>query len=183
MLIWFGADYIKFGSDNATLPSGARLTIIVFMFAPWLVWNLSQWLVERRQNQALIQGIEESQEEVDPDEERSREELNALSERFRDAMQVLRKARFKSQRGNVSLYQLPWYIIIGPPGSGKTTALVNSGLEFPLAQSHGKEALGGVGGTRNCDWWFTNDAVLIDTAGRYTTQDSHRVYDNNAWKA
>ncbi|MBN8429890.1 type VI secretion system membrane subunit TssM [Microbulbifer salipaludis] len=183
LLIWFGADYIKFGSDNATLPSGARLTIIVFIFAIWLVWNLSQWLVERRQNQALIQGIEESQEEVDPDEERSREELNALSERFRDAMQVLRKARFKSQRGNVSLYQLPWYIIIGPPGSGKTTALVNSGLEFPLAQSHGKEALGGVGGTRNCDWWFTNDAVLIDTAGRYTTQDSHRVYDNNAWKA
>ena len=33
-------------------------------------------------------------------------------------------------------------------------------------------AVHGVGGTRNCDWWFTDDAVLIDTAGRYTTQDS-----------
>ncbi|WP_406828466.1 type VI secretion system membrane subunit TssM [Microbulbifer sp. ARAS458-1] len=185
LLIWFGAEYIKFGSENATLSKGVRIAIIVFMFALWIVWNLAQWLVERRQNQALIEGIEASQDEApgDPDQERSQEELQALSERFRDAMQVLRKARFRSAQGQVSLYQLPWYIIIGPPGSGKTTALVNSGLEFPLAQSHGKEALGGVGGTRNCDWWFTNDAVLIDTAGRYTTQDSHRVYDNSAWQA
>lgn len=29
------------------------------------------------------------------------------------------------------LYELPWYIVIGPPGAGKTTALVNSGLRFP----------------------------------------------------
>ena len=78
---------------------------------------------------------------------------------------------------------MPWYIIIGPPGSGKTTALVNSSLDFPLAEQFGKGALQGVGGTRNCDWWFTNDAVLIDTAGRYTTQDSHKVVDSSAWES
>src|SRR6185436_20204528 len=33
----------------------------------------------------------------------------------------------------------------------------------------------------NCDWWFTSDAVLIDTAGRYTTQDSYREADRAAW--
>ena len=38
--------------------------------------------------------------------------------------------------------------------------------------------LKGVGGTRNCDWWFTDDAVLIDTAGRYTTQDSQPAVDS-----
>ncbi|MES2296685.1 MAG: type VI secretion system membrane subunit TssM, partial [Pseudomonadota bacterium] len=39
----------------------------------------------------------------------------------------------------------------------------------------------GVGGTRNCDWWFTDEAVLLDTAGRYTTQDSFSEVDKAAW--
>ena len=81
------------------------------------------------------------------------------------------------------LYQLPWYVIIGAPGAGKTTALVNSGLHFPLADRFGKTALRGVGGTRNCDWWFTNDAVLLDTAGRYTTQESQREEDAGEWQS
>ena len=79
------------------------------------------------------------------------------------------------------MYELPWYIIIGAPGAGKTTTIVNSGLEFPFAAELGPKALRGAGGTRNCDWWFTSDAVLIDTAGRYTTQDSYREADRAAW--
>ncbi len=66
-------------------------------------------------------------------------------------------------------------------GSGKTTALANSGLQFPLADRFGKTALRGIGGTRNCDWWFTNEAVLLDTAGRYTTQESEQVQDAGEW--
>lgn len=184
LLIWFGAEFIKFGEDNVTLSSSVRATVIGIFWLIWLTWNISQWLLERKQNKELLDGIEESQEDTsDPDAERSQEELSAMNERFREALSTLKGMRFSSRFGKRSLYQLPWYIIIGPPGSGKTTALVNSGLEFPLAKSHGKQALGGIGGTRNCDWWFTNEAVLIDTAGRYTTQDSHRVVDNNAWKA
>ena len=80
----------------------------------------------------------------------------------------------KARRDGAGLYDLPWYMIIGPPGAGKTTVLVNSGLNFPLAEKFGKEALRGVGGTRSCDWWFTDQAVLLDTAGRYTTQDSNQ---------
>ncbi|TJV46538.1 MAG: type VI secretion system membrane subunit TssM, partial [Mesorhizobium sp.] len=81
------------------------------------------------------------------------------------------------------LYEVPWYVVIGPPGAGKTTALVNSGLNFPLAGSGHAQPVAGVGGTRSCDWWFTDQAVLIDTAGRYTTQDSNAQSDKKSWLA
>ena len=69
------------------------------------------------------------------------------------------------------------------PGAGKTTALLNAGLHFPLAEEMGQGAVAGIGGTRLCDWWFTDEAVLIDTAGRYTTQDSDAQVDRAGWEA
>ncbi|GLS26053.1 type VI secretion system membrane subunit TssM [Marinibactrum halimedae] len=182
LLIWFGADFVKFGEDNATLSTTTRFILIGLCVVAWVVYQLITTILELRRNNGLIEEIAEVDNEENPDDVRTREELQAISERFKDAMQVLKKSRFQSNFGKKSLYQLPWYIIIGPPGAGKTTALVNSGLEFPLAQSHGKESIGGIGGTRNCDWWFTNESIIIDTAGRYTTQDSHRVVDNTAWQ-
>ncbi|MGL4321545.1 MAG: type VI secretion system membrane subunit TssM, partial [Paracoccaceae bacterium] len=100
-----------------------------------------------------------------------------LSEKMGAALATLKKSG-----GKTYLYDLPWYIIIGPPGAGKTTALKNSGIEFPLATN---EAGGveGFGGTRYCDWWFAEDAVLIDTAGRYTTQDSDKGADEASWNS
>ncbi len=77
------------------------------------------------------------------------------------------------------LYNRPWYVIIGPPGAGKTTALLNSGLRFPLAD----QAVKGVGGTRNLDFWFADEAALVDTAGRYATQDSDASVDARGWQS
>ncbi|MCZ6702702.1 MAG: type VI secretion system membrane subunit TssM, partial [Ignavibacteria bacterium] len=73
------------------------------------------------------------------------------------------------------LYKLPWYMIIGPPAAGKTTAIQNSGLEFPF----GKDGIRGVGGTRNCDWFFSTKGIFLDTAGRYVSQ----LEDRAEWMA
>lgn len=184
LLIWFGLNYIKFGADNHTVSTGTRLLVIVLLFGIWLTHFITVQLLERRRNGQMLDAIKSSDSGAggaSADDQRSREEQQQLSKRFADAVQLLRKSSFKGAGGSRALYQLPWYIIIGPPGAGKTTALINSGLDFPLAEAYGKGALGGVGGTRNCDWWFTNEAVLIDTAGRYTTQDSHRSADSGAW--
>ena len=135
---------------------------------PLLSWggsNLFLDIQHRRRDAALARGIAaRSAEET--------EEVQALQQRLTTALDLLKNA----QHSRGYLYEQPWYAIIGPPGAGKTTALLNAGLRFPWQTELGQGAVAGVGVTRLCDWWFTEDAVLIDTAGRYTTQDgrAHR---------
>jgi type VI secretion system protein ImpL len=98
-----------------------------------------------------------------------------LADRMTEALRTMRTANGKKRRDY--LYSRPWYMIIGPPGAGKTTALLNSGLRFPLEG----DALRGVGGTRNVDFLFADEAILVDTAGRYTSQDSDASADAKGW--
>lgn len=100
-------------------------------------------------------------------------DIDAMQHEFIRAVQALKSSKLGGKKGAEALYALPWYMIIGPPGSGKSTALRNSGLRFPYMSKSGG-AVQGVGGTRNCQWWMTNEAVILDTAGRYTTEDSDR---------
>ncbi len=104
-----------------------------------------------------------------------RAEIQELQKQVQGGINALKTSKLgKGKKGGAAaLYSLPWYVIIGPPGAGKTTALKHSGLVFPFADPRGG-GVRGVGGTRNCDWWFTNEAILLDTAGRYTTEgDDH----------
>jgi type VI secretion system protein ImpL len=100
-------------------------------------------------------------------------EIQALKSEFSRAVAALKTSKL-ARGGRDALAVLPWYLMIGPPGTGKSTALRNSGLKFPYLSSRGGGAVRGVGGTRNCDWWLTNEAVFLDTAGRYTTGEEDR---------
>ncbi len=93
-------------------------------------------------------------------------ETAQMQAEFQKAVQALKSSKL-GRSGVDALYALPWYVIVGPPGSGKTTALRASGLDFPMTSSGAKGSLRGVGGTRNCDWWLSNQGVLLDTAGRW----------------
>lgn len=154
-----------------------RLGLLAGIFVVWGGLNLFLDLWRRRREAALTEGVVAAA--PDPRARAASEEAEALRERMAAALTLLKKAR--GTKGY--LYEQPWYAIIGPPGAGKTTALLNAGLRFPLAAEMGQGAVAGVGGTRLCDWWFTEDAVLIDTAGRYTTQDSDAAVDRAGWEA
>src|SRR3984957_9080233 len=145
------------------------ILVVAAAFASVMAFN---WKRRKKATAEIAEGIATS-DKVDDD-------ADVLKDRVKDALATLKVA----SRGKKDfLYDLPWYVLIGPPGSGKTTALVNSGLQFPLSRGATPAAISGVGGTRYCDWWFTEDAVLIDTAGRYTTQDSDAKADKQSWLA
>ena len=180
-LIWWIGPLLAIGSVRPLDGWIERLLVIALV---WLLWiGRITWLKwrRRRANAALLQGISTGASAADREGE-------VLNSRFQEAIGKLKSTgKGKSFLGN-SLYDLPWYVFVGAPGSGKTTALQNAGLQFLLTEGGAGGASGGVGGavkgvggTRNCDWWFTSEAVLVDTAGRYTTQESDSEVDAKAW--
>ena len=178
-LVWFAAPYIPIGDAHPlSSPMVRFLVILLLLVIGGLVYLYRQLMAARASNQMIddLAGAAAAAPVVDE----SAEELALLQRNFNEAMEILKKERKKGGAGN--LYSMPWYIIIGPPAVGKTTALLNSGLKFPLQERLGTGELKGVGGTRNCDWLFTDRAVLLDTAGRYVTQDSHAEVDSAAWE-
>ena len=180
VLIWYEGPVLQFG-DYAPLRSEInRIIAIVIVCLIYAMYKGFKIWRDKKKNKEISDDLSESGESVDPNEAQSSEELVTLKNTFDEALKELKKSSVGGKKVS-SIYQLPWYIIIGPPGSGKTTLLVNSGLRFPLADKMGLSKVQGIGGTRNCDWWFTEDAVMIDTAGRYTTQDSNEDVDNKAW--
>jgi type VI secretion system protein ImpL len=183
VLIWFIGPLFSFAGVEPLGSQASRRLAIGGLFGLWGLVQIGSAVRARLRNRRLMDQLASSPPAPpDPATVASAEELEALRTRFDSALTALKGSEVRHRLGGRWVYQLPWYLIIGPPGCGKTTALMNSGLRFPLAERLGQDAIQGVGGTRNCDWWFTDEAVLLDTAGRYTTQDSYEQVDSAAWQ-
>ncbi|WP_348235538.1 hypothetical protein, partial [Salmonella enterica] len=61
-------------------------------------------------------------------------------------------------------YNLPFYLVVGEQGSGKSEAIRRSGIGFPAGLTNTNQ---GVGGTEILDWWISNKAVLLDLPGAH----------------
>jgi len=172
LLIWFAGPYFAFAERRPLAGELPRLIAIALIVAIWAAIKLVGFLKASSASKKLASAVT-----AQPDPAPSSDEAQ-LRERFEEAIAALRESRGRDH----SLYSEPWYVIIGAPGSGKSTLLQNSGLRFPLGKKFGRDAVRGVGGTRNCDWWFTDEAIFLDTAGRFTTQDSDPGSDARAWR-
>ncbi len=142
-----------------------------------VVW-LCVWLWRRRRARRAADGLgpmldDQAQVAVRVADEGTRAEIETLRTRMQDAVKTIKTSKLGHVSGRAALYELPWYIVIGNPAAGKSTAVVNSGLTFPFADGS-SNIIHGIGGTRTCDWFFTTEGILLDTAGRYAVHDEDR---------
>jgi type VI secretion system protein ImpL len=169
VLLWFGLP--KFGL------SSLAWRIVIFLLLLILIAIgvfIKKWIIERK-GEKLHQQIQ-SQQEVSAGRQL---EIAVLKEKMDEAIYALKTSELAVQyRGSAALYALPWFMVIGPSAAGKSTLLRNSHLHFPLTNEE-EIRVKGYGGTRNCDWWFADEAIFLDTAGRYTTEED----DKEEWKA
>jgi hypothetical protein len=95
--------------------------------------------------------------------------IKSNNEKFFGAIKDMRKL-------GISVYDLPWYVVIGDSGCGKTKLINEGGLTFSTGKPEGYQL-----GTLNYNWWFTEDAIFVDMAGRLCNPQEdadHREWDS-----
>ncbi|MEX5491495.1 hypothetical protein ABFV43_22145, partial [Pseudomonas fulva] len=80
-------------------------------------------------------------------------------------------SRCYGERSERSRNELPWYLLIGEQGSGKTALLSANGLQSPLDRTEAARP----GTSAYCDWYFADEAVVVELAGRYLDQPDPSV--------
>jgi type VI secretion system protein ImpL len=177
LLVWFVGPLLAVDDYKFWEGSTSRLLTISVLF---LIWGLSMVFVSWRagirkkvlEDSEIGQGRIRREEQIDG-------EQKVLRARFKEALRTLKTSSLYRGRSEHWRSDLPWYLLIGPQGSGKTSLLDFSGLEFPINKI-GRKLTRDTLGTAHCDWYFADHGVLIDTAGRYFNQPDAEV-DSNAW--
>lgn len=167
-LLFLGADTLKVGAIWA-------VAILVTLLGVWfIVWAVRRWKANKaaQKLESAMDAEAERAIKSAPNKE-SRAEMVAVRERMQEAVKTIKTSKLGLTSGSAALYDLPWYAVIGNPAAGKSTAVVRSGLNFPFSDKT-SSVIQGIGGTRNCDWFFTTEGILLDTAGRYSVHEEDR---------
>jgi len=139
-------------------------------------FSLGKVWLERRKQRFVDAGGERGQARNKGLTQQGKSELLSLQQLWAAAVETLRHSRLR-RHGN-PLYALPWFLMLGASGSGKSSALRSARLASPIASS-GRDQ--NIVATRQCEWHFFEQAVVIDTAGRYAVSLSEEQ-DREEWR-
>ncbi len=124
---------------------------------------LKRYLLRRREKKLVRRVVELDESAIKGQPLHERQQLQELQEKWKESVELLRDSYLR-KKGN-PLYTLPWYLVLGESGAGKTSAIKSVRLSSPLTDI---ARTAGITTTRNCDWWFFEEAIILDSAGRYT---------------
>lgn len=179
LLIWFIGPEIAIGSIKPLLSEKIRIIVCMGIVAVWFGKIIYRHWREVRRYALISKEIKASQESI---LQRSDDET-VMASRFAEIDKILKNSKLAKTKYNwldveQYKYQLPWYIVLGASGSGKTTALKQSGLNFPLESTLGS-SITGLTTTQDFDWFLTDEALLLDTSGRLSVHGKRHGHKNS----
>lgn len=144
-------------------------TLLLVVIGLVIITLLLMLLVGKRERKGAEQIehslIMEADSAVDSAEAEQKQARAAARAELLAAINALKQSRLAGGRsGGAALYVLPWYLVLGRADAGKSTLIRNSGLQLP---GRGPGEIKGIGSSRNCEWWFTNQAVILETHHRF----------------
>jgi type VI secretion system protein ImpL len=166
------AGLLVLGAESLEVAAIWAVLAGLLLLAAWGVWWLLRGWLRKRAAARLSDAIVAQASAETGEGKAQRNDAQVLRKGMLEAINTIKTSKLGLMRGANALYELPWYMIIGNPAAGKSSAIKHSGLTFPIP---GSKAVQGVGGTRNCDWFFTTDGILLDTAGRYSVFEADRA--------
>lgn len=178
LLVWLAGPYVAI-ADNVLLESvNARLIAsLILVFC----WGLFVAVFYSRRKKKELADPEKAAEA----EQRglkataTREERDYIKDKLKSAIRIVTQSNFYGSSSR-SRYTLPWFMVIGTENCGKTSLLLNSGIQFPLNEQADRH-LYQLRATTRCETLFANQAVFIDTPGNYTTNRKDTEH-NELWQ-
>lgn len=143
------------------------LLALLFGLMAWGVWLLLRSRTRKKRGEELGGGVgtvlDHGAAASNDHEQKAR--FEAMKRKFMLLIERLRKE-------GRDIYEMPWFMTIGPSGTGKSWVLKGGGLE-PLDDVEWK------GGTYMMDWWTCGEALVLDTAGGVVFGEER--YDSPEW--
>lgn len=179
ILSLIGITFVAAAAVLSTQVAKVAMTWAAVIVSGLLLTWIAYWVVKKiraRRKSAQIGALftDEADKAMRRASHDKRAEIALLRDRMVEAVATIKTSKLGDRSGRAALYELPWYIVIGNPAAGKSSAIVSSGLQFPFS-GNGNSIIQGIGGTRNCDWFFTTEGIFLDTAGRYSVEDEDRT--------
>lgn len=165
-VVWWIGPLIAIGTYRPLFSVWVRGIIIVLILC-WALWpfvaTFLSWIFRHARAPA-------------PTKKKSAQR-DRVTSRFYDALRTLQYVGLAKQRTNWERFKYrfnrnhisekPWFLVIGPPSSGKTSLIGESGERFLLAEHYGLKQTVDIGPTQDCNWWLSENSVYIDTSGEW----------------
>lgn len=169
-LVWVVGPYVLVGKGYPLENVGRRAVLIAAMALVTLLYGLWRLVRALAHNPELLDSLVKKETTCSEESIDSMAINVAIKSGVRYMRRIQRSIPLWRRFFGLRRSGLPWFLVMGTPSSGKTAMLFSSGQAFPVPEQlsrQGKENPP----TANCECLFTNDALFLDIAGKYTGND------------